>query len=145
MVIAAGSPWSKRSDTTADQTIPPNVTVRRFSQYDLRDLYARSEFLVMPLFDVDFQAGVTALLEGMAMSKAVICSRTPGQTDVVIEGETGLYVEPGNVAELREKIVHLLQRPSLAAEMGANGRLRIEREMSLDHYVTRLNAYVNPA
>ena len=88
-VIAAGSPWSKRADSTADQDIPDNVLVRRFTQFELRDLYARSAFMAMPLYNVNFQAGVTALLEAMAMGKAVVCSSTPGQTDVVVEGETG--------------------------------------------------------
>ncbi|MEZ4593156.1 MAG: glycosyltransferase family 4 protein [Chloroflexota bacterium] len=144
VVIAAGSPWSKRSDTTEGQEIPDNVTVQRFSQYELRDLYAMSEFLVMPLFNVNFQAGVTALLEAMAMSKAVICSSTPGQTDVVVEGETGLYVPPENAKALREAIQTLLQQPERSAEMGRNGRIRIEQEMSLARYTERLNAYVNP-
>ena len=145
VVIAAASPWSKRKDTTAGQRIPANVTVQRFSQFEVRDLYAMSEFLVMPLYDVSFQAGVTALLEAMAMAKAIICSRTPGQTDVVVAGETGLYVPPGDVQALRDAIQHLLRQPELAEEMGRNGRLRIEREMSLACYVVRLNTYVNPS
>jgi hypothetical protein len=36
----------------------------------------------VPLLDVPFQAGVTTILEAMAMEKTVICSRTLGQTDV---------------------------------------------------------------
>ena len=144
VVVAAGSPWSKRSDTTEGEEIPDNVTVHRFSQHDLRDLYALSDFMVMPLFNVDFQAGVTALLEAMAMEKAVICSRTPGQTDVVVEGETGLYVPPGDAGALRLAIKRLLSQPDLVEQLGQNGRLRIENEMSLDRYVVRLNRYVNP-
>ncbi|MCB9421232.1 MAG: glycosyltransferase family 4 protein [Ardenticatenaceae bacterium] len=142
VVIAAGSPWSKRSDTTADQEIPDNVLVRRFTQFELRDLYAISAFMVMPLFNVEFQAGVTALLEAMALEKAVICSATPGQTDVVVEGETGLYVPPENAAALREVIVKLLDNPEEAARMGRNGRKRIVDYMSLERYVERLNQYV---
>ena len=144
VVIAAGSPWSKRSDSTSDQEIPNNVLVRRFTQFELRDLYAMSAFMVMPLYDVNFQAGVTALLEAMAMSKAVVCSHTPGQTDVVVERETGLYVPPEDATALREAIVRLLDRPDEAARMGRNGRSRIERSMSLSHYATRLNKFVQP-
>src|SRR5205823_8678819 len=92
VTIAAASPWSKRSDTTEGEAIPENVRVSRFTQFDLRQLYADCQFMVMPLYDVNFQAGVTAILEAMAMSRAVICSRTPGQTDVIVDGETGLYV-----------------------------------------------------
>jgi glycosyltransferase involved in cell wall biosynthesis len=137
-VLAAASPWSKRPDTTAGQSLPENVTVRRFTQYDLRDLYAASQFLVMPLAPVNFQAGVTAILEAMAMSKAVICSRTPGQTDVVVEQETGLYVPPGDATALRAAIRFLLDHPEEATRMGANGRRRVLAEMSLDCYAERL-------
>jgi glycosyltransferase involved in cell wall biosynthesis len=141
--IAAASPWSKRTDSTAGHDVPANVTVRRYTQFELRQLYADSRFLVMPLYDVDFQAGVTAILEAMAMERAVICSRTPGQTDVVVDGETGLYVPPGDPAALRQAIQRLLDNPDEAAAMGRAGRQRVEDEMSLARYVERLARYVN--
>jgi len=145
IVIAAGSPWSKRNDSTADQDIPDNVTVRRFTQYELRQLYAMSQFLAMPLYDVEFQAGVTALLEAMSMEKAVICSLTKGQTDVVVANESGLYVTPGNVPELRQAIEKLLQDHHLSTKMGQAGRQIIDDYMSLTHYKTRLKSYVDQA
>lgn len=145
VVVAAGSPWSKRKDSTEGTDIPENVVVRRFTQYDLRQVYADSAFMVMPLYNVNFQAGVTAILEAMSMSKAVICSQTPGQTDVVIEGETGLYVPPDDPKALRKAIQHLLDHPEEAARMGRNGRKRIEEYMSLDRYVERLERYVDDA
>ena len=145
VVVAAGSPWSKRSDSTEGQDIPDNVTVRRFTQFDLRGLYTMSRFMVMPLLENDFQAGVTALLEAMAMEKAIICSQTTGQTDVIVDGENGLYVPPGNATALGEAIQHLLTHPEEAERMGKNGRKLIEEEMSLDWYVKRLNGYVEEA
>ena len=138
VVIAAASPWSKRSDETEGQHIPANVSVKRFSQYDLRQLYADSRFLVMPLHNVEFQAGVTAILEAMAMERAVICTQTPGQTDVVVDGETGVYVAPYDPAALREAITHMLAEPEATIRMGQAGRARIEQTMNLDHYATRL-------
>jgi glycosyltransferase involved in cell wall biosynthesis len=142
VVIAAASPWSKRSDTTqgarARGEIPANVTVRRFNQYDLRQLYADSDFLVMPLYDVPFQAGVTAILEAMSMSLAVICSRTRGQTDVIAGGQTGMYVPPGDAQALRSAIEDLLARPQDAERMGQAGRRLVEQEMNLDLYIQRL-------
>lgn len=145
VVIAAASPWSKREDSTAGQSIPDNVTVRKFTQYDLRQLYADSRFLVMPLEDVKFQAGVTAILEAMAMAKAVVCSRVAGQTDVIVEGENGRYVPACDVAALRAQIAQLLADPEEAERLGANGRDLIEREMSLDRYVERLAGVVDEA
>lgn len=145
VVIAAASPWSKRLDTTQTETIPSNVSVKKFSQSELRQVYANSRFVVMPLFDVTFQAGVTAILEAMAMERAVICSRTPGQTDVIIEGETGLYVPPGDVEALRSAILHLLEHPEQADRMGKAGRRRVETRMNLNSYVAGLNRFVQAA
>lgn len=142
VVIAAASPWSKRSDSTQDVEIPDNVTVQKFTQFELRQLYADCLFMVMPLYEVDFQAGVTALLEAMAMERAVVCSRTSGQTDVVVDGETGVYVPPEDSTTLRAAIVDLLDNPSRAEAMGKAGRLRIEREMNLERYVERLDQVV---
>ena len=142
VVIAAASPWSKRSDEMQRRTIPANVQIRKFSQYELRQLYADARFMVMPLQNVEFQAGVTAILEAMAMERAVICSRTPGQTDVVVEGETGLYVPPNDAITLRKAIVYLLTNADVAQRLGKGGRKRIEQSMSLDHYIDRLNQVV---
>ena len=142
LIIAAGSPWSKRDDSSAGIQLPDNITVTRFNQYELRQVYQASAFVVMPLYDVDFQAGVTALLEAMAMKKAVICSRTQGQTDVVIEGETGVYVPVGDVPAMRTAIQKLVDEPQTAKRMGKAGRKRIEQGMSLDWYVTRLSEHV---
>ncbi len=142
VVIAAASPWSKQQDSSATAAVPPNVAVRKFTQFDLRQLYADSAFMVMPLYNVTFQAGVTAILEAMAMERAVICSLTPGQTDVIRDGETGVYVPPEDAGALRAAIQRLLDAPELAAEMGHRGRRVIDDEMNLDVYVTRLRGYL---
>jgi glycosyltransferase involved in cell wall biosynthesis len=145
VVIAAASPWSKRREGVATRTIPNNVTVRKFTQYELRQLYADSRFMVMPLENVKFQAGITAILECLALGKAVICSRVPGQTDVVVEGENGRYVPPGDPSALRVEICRLLSNPEEAARMGANGRNLVERQMNLDLYVQRLADFLREA
>jgi glycosyltransferase involved in cell wall biosynthesis len=142
VVIAAASPWSKHSNSATGRTIPDNVIVRKFSQYDLRQLYAASRFVAVPLYPVAFQAGVTTILEAMAMQRAVIVTRTQGQTDVVVEGETGLYVAPQSPEDLRKAICYLLAHPKQADRLGAQGRLRVLEEMSLDLYTSRLKRYV---
>jgi glycosyltransferase involved in cell wall biosynthesis len=146
VVIAAASPWAKRAEGVATaRTIPGNVTVQKFTQYELRQLYADSSFMVMPLENVNFQAGVTAILECLAMGKTVICRRVPGQTDVVVEGDNGRYVPPGDPVILRTEINRLLSQPEEAARLGANGRKLVEGEMSLDLYVERLTGFLQEA
>ena len=90
-------------------------------------------------------AGVTAILECLAMGKAVICSRVPGQTDVVVEDENGRYVPPGDPSPLSKEIRSLLSRAEEAVRMGASGRKLVERQMNLDLYVQRLAGFLHEA
>lgn len=142
IVIAAGSPWSKREDQTKTADIPSNVTVKRFTQKELCQLYHKSEFVVMPLLENDFQAGITAILEAMALEKAIICTETRGQIDVIQEGVTGMYVPPHDPQALRHAIETLLADRPLADKMGKAGRKIIDDEMNLDEYTLRLNRFI---
>lgn len=144
VVIAAASPWSKRADSTQGQPLPPNVVVRRFSHYELRHLYTVAAFVVLPLVENPFQAGVTTLLEALAMGKAVICTRTSGQVDVIVDGATGLYVPPGDADALRAAVARLLADPAAAERLGRAGRRHVVPAMSLARYADRLNRVVNP-
>ncbi len=145
VIIAAGSPWSKRKDSITGQVTSEHIIVERFSQYDLRDVYAASKLVVMPLYPVEFQAGVTTILEAMAMGKPVICSRTPGQTDVIVDGSNGVYVPPQNPEALRMAILDLLDNPEKAAAIGAAGRQDVLARLSLEKYTERLSTYIERA
>jgi glycosyltransferase involved in cell wall biosynthesis len=79
------------------------------------------------------------------MGRAVICSRVPGQTDVVVEGENGRYVPPGDPSTLAAEIRRLLSRPEEAVRLGANGRKLVECQMNLDLYVQKLTDFLHEA
>lgn len=134
VVIAAASPWSTQPDTTRTATLPPNVRVERHDLYQLRTLYARADLLVMPLLDVDFQAGITTILEGMSMGLPIVCSRTVGQTDTIVDGEHGVYVPVGDALALRHAIDELLADPGRRARLGAAGRAWAVAHADVDRY-----------
>ncbi len=142
VVIAAASPWSTKADSTENRDIPSNVEVRRLSLFELRHLYAASRFVVMPLFDVEFQAGITTILEAMSMGRAVVCTRTEGQTDTVIEGETGRYVPPADSAALRAAINDLLDDAAECRRLGQRAREWAVESADVREYASRLAAVV---
>jgi glycosyltransferase involved in cell wall biosynthesis len=142
VAIAAVSPWSKYQDSSADLDVPANVTARGYDLFELRQLYADAAFVVVPLEDTDFQAGITTILEAMAMGRAVVCTRTKGQTDVVVDGENGVYVPPADPVALRQAIERLVADPAEAARLGANGRRWVEQHADLDAYVAQLATLV---
>lgn len=72
------------------------------------------------------------------MGKCVIASKTHGQTDTIVDGETGIYVPPGDVGALRAAIERLLAHPEEARRMGEAARRYIEAKAGLDLFVNRL-------
>jgi glycosyltransferase involved in cell wall biosynthesis len=139
VVIAADSPWSRRSSTiTDDVPLPPNVESARFDLHALRQLYGSSAMVVVPLVPTDFQAGITTILEGMSMAVPVIATRTVGQTETIVDGVTGYYVAPGDVAGLREAITRVLADPAEAATVGRRARAWAVEHADIDVYVQRI-------
>jgi len=111
-----------------------NITEGRMSLTELRNLYARSRFVVVPLLHSDTDNGVTVILEAMAMGKTVICSRTRGQVDVIQEGVTGLYVPVGDAGALRSAVLSLWNEPSRAEQMGRSARAYVEKNHTLERF-----------
>lgn len=66
-------------------------------------------------------------LEAMACGRPVVSTRVGGIVDVVVDGETGLLVPPGNPEELSEAIRRILLNSELGERMGEAGRERVER------------------
>ncbi len=169
--IAAASYWSHHSAFAGHPTLPTNVHVQAYGYMPLRDLYARSRFVVVPLLNVDNQSGITVILEAMAMGKAVIVTGTRGQTDVVRDRRrggrgrmprqwwpgfvdapglaeslgalpTGFYVTPGDARELGRAMRYLLAHPDVADELGRNGRRVVEACFGLDAFTRRFAAVI---
>lgn len=63
-----------------------------------------------------------ALLEAMASSKAVLCTRVGGIPDVVTDGDNGLLVEPRDVPQFAKRLDDLLQDPALRTRLGQRAR-----------------------
>ncbi|MDJ0770832.1 MAG: glycosyltransferase family 4 protein [Ilumatobacter sp.] len=142
VVIAAASPWSKQPDSSADRPIPSNVEIRRLDLFELRELYASCAFAVMPLVDVEFQAGITTILEAMSMELPVVCTRTAGQTDTIVDGRTGIYVPPGDPVALRAAIERLLGDEQEVARIGREARRWVVANADVVRYADAVAAVV---
>jgi glycosyltransferase involved in cell wall biosynthesis len=81
----------------------------------------------------------------MAMGRALVCSKTRGQTDALVDGVTGIYVPPGDPQALREAIEHLLEDPRLASELGQAARAWAVAHADIAIYADRLGAHVDLA
>jgi glycosyltransferase involved in cell wall biosynthesis len=65
-----------------------------------------------------------------------------GLPEVVVDGDTGFLVEPGNVNELRDRLQTLVSDRSLARRMGAAAREVVVERFTWDECAERcLAAY----
>lgn len=142
-LVEKNSKWVEAAERHND--IPSHVTIGKLPLVELRDLYARSRFVVVPLHQTETDNGVTCILEAFAMGKPVICSRTLGQVDVIEEGVTGIFVPVGDAESMRNAIESLWNNPQRAAEMGRAARTYVERYATLEQFTASVKASVHRA
>ena len=102
---------------------------------------------LMAAFDILVQASSTfpegfglTVAEAMAMGKPVVVTDIPGPSEISMHGVTGYTVPPKNPAEMAKAIGRLLADQKRAAEMGAMGRARIQKEFNLDDTVKKIES-----
>ena len=81
--------------------------------------------------DNDVDGTPRTLMEAMACGAPVISTRLAGIPDIVLDGETGLLVEPNDAEQLADAIERLIQDEALAARLRENARRHIEAEYRL--------------
>lgn len=97
----------------------------RVSAEDLSRLYAECTVFCLPSITDsrgDTEGLGTVPLEAYAHGRPVVCAASGGIPDVVVEGETGFLVPPGDAMALANALDKVLGDPLLASRMGEAGR-----------------------
>ncbi|MGI9038498.1 MAG: glycosyltransferase family 4 protein, partial [Gemmatimonadota bacterium] len=76
-------------------------------------------------------------LQAAQMARPVVASGIGGLTEVVVDGETGVLVEPDDPGAIAREVSRLVRDPERAAEMGRSGRVRARREFGGDRFVAQ--------
>lgn len=100
-----------------------NVVFTGFRR-DIQRILSACDIYTMPSFEEPL--GV-AFLEAMAMRKPVVALASGGVPEVVDHGKSGLLSAPGDIEMLAKNILTLIKDADLRRQMGANGRLHVER------------------
>jgi glycosyltransferase involved in cell wall biosynthesis len=108
-----------------------------------QEYFAAADVCCLPSFREGFP---TSMLEAAAAGVPAIGSRIYGITDAVVDGETGLLFEAGNVEQLAQCMHTLAHDAALRAKMGKAARERVLRDYSsafvtaalLEYYATLL-------
>lgn len=135
VLVIAGKVW-KDSFDSYESIIEKNgigSSVVRHIRYipdeEIKYYFAASDVVALPYMKI-YQSGVLQL--AYAYEKAVVATKIGGFLDDIIDGKTGLLVEPGNVGELSEAISRCLREPELGNEFGRRGREYLKDKLSWD-------------
>lgn len=80
------------------------------------------------------------LLEAMQHGMACISTAEGGIPGIIDDGETGFLVERQNAPMLADKMEWLMEHPLACEQMGMKGRVKFEREFTLDVFEMRMKS-----
>ena len=99
---------------------------------DIPDLLAAADLFALPSL---WEGLANVLLEAMAARKPVVATDVEGCAEVVVDGETGILVPPGNSHALAQAILALLSNPGRACTMGKRARELVNQHFTLSSMV----------
>ncbi len=102
---------------------------------DVPRLLRASSLVVLPS---EHEALPTTLIEAAACGVPVVATDVDGIPEVVIDGETGLLVPPGDEPALARDVTALLEDHSRRASMGQNARAMAEDRFNARRWAERL-------
>jgi glycosyltransferase involved in cell wall biosynthesis len=97
------------------------------TRQDVPDLLAASDCFVLPSL---WEGSPMALVEAMASGLPVIATEVSGTRQVIVPGESGLLVPPGDARQLASAMLSLLSAPEKAKSMGIAARQRVEKQFN---------------
>jgi glycosyltransferase involved in cell wall biosynthesis len=78
-------------------------------------------------------------VEAMASAKPVVAFAHGALPEIVVDGQTGILVPPGDTVAMAESIVSLLRDPQRRAAMGRAGRRRVVEHFAIERVVDQVS------
>jgi len=106
---------------------------------EIETLYQSSDIMLLP----SFREGLPlSILEAMSCGLPVLASDVDGNSEAVIDGETGYLVPAGNVEKLAEAMEELIGSEVLRESFSQSGRQRIFENFSEEKFRADLLAHL---
>lgn len=114
------------------------VFLEGISDQELIKLYHQADLFLLASINIGlhFEGFGLVYLEANACAKSVIGTYNCGAEDVIKDGYNGFLVPQNDIQATAEAILKILDNPSLAQKLGANGK-KIAQEMSWDKTVRK--------
>jgi phosphatidylinositol alpha-1,6-mannosyltransferase len=110
---------------------------------EVSDWYERCHLFVLASRESGVSGGAEGygivFIEANLHGKPVVAGRSGGIPDAVIDGHTGILVDPTEVCEIADAIILLLSDEPLSQRLGEQGRRRAIRELSWAGYARQFD------
>jgi len=102
------------------------------------------DIFIMPSRDIsgDFEGFGIVYLEANLCGKPVIAGNSGGVRDAVVDGVTGLMVDPEKADNIGTAIIHLLNDPELRNKLGEQGRQRALKEFDWESQTAKIWQFI---
>ena len=118
-IYGDGDDWNRLNNLIEEQNLKNNVFLKGYLN-KVEDAFSKS---LVSLLTSKYEGFSLVALESMACSTPVISFDVLyGPKDIITDGVNGFLIPNSDVELLAEKIVWLLEHPTVAKEMGINGR-----------------------
>ena len=115
----------------------------------LDEWYARADVITMLSRESPIDGGAEGygliFVEAGAWSKPVVGGRSGGIPDAVVDGVTGLLVDPTDIGAIAEALLRVLSDGALARRLGEQGRHRALNESSWTNFVATFQTVLDTA
>jgi phosphatidylinositol alpha-1,6-mannosyltransferase len=150
LLIVGAGPDEGRLRSMAEEAPEGSVFFAgQVSEADLPRHYALGDVFAMPcrsrLGGLEVEGWGNVFVEASACGKPIVVGDSGGARETVLDGETGLLVDGGDVMQVASAVGDLLADPERARRMGAAGRARVERHHAWPAIAARLAGWLEEA
>lgn len=136
-IVGSGPIYGELKDLIQELGLTENVALTGPKQgEELKKIISGSYAVIVPS-EWHEVTGLVNLEAGLC-GKPLVVARSGGIPEAVMEPETALTFEPGNEADLVEKLREIVDRPDLARKMGENGHEFVLANFSSKNHIKRL-------
>lgn len=111
--------------------------IGKLSLEELINNYQKVDVLVLPSINSNEAFGIV-LIEAMACATPVIASDLPGVRSVFEKNISGLKVEPKNIEDLKNKLIHIIKNTEVRNKMSQEARVLAEKKYSKKVFISKI-------
>lgn len=127
---------------------PDNVVIETDIPFEaMRRRLGEARVVALPVRENSYSGATTVLLQAMALGKPVVVTRTQAIATGygLVDGENCRLVAPGDEAGLERALVGVLRDEFHARALGSSARTTVERGLTWERYVDRIEELLRDA